>query len=96
MIYRLRCLLKEASREDFANLVTSGDLVKRHLQKLVSEAAPARLRCLYISHEEHAQRGTWSPEELRTLGLELVATVEECDFILANGVQARARPQSVA
>ncbi|CAJ1394589.1 unnamed protein product [Effrenium voratum] len=73
--------------EDFVSFVTSGDLAKRHLQLLISEAAPARLRCLFISHEDHLQRGTWSPEELRIMGLELVASAQDADFILANGVQ---------
>ncbi|CAE7226431.1 hypothetical protein AK812_SmicGene25681 [Symbiodinium microadriaticum] len=73
--------------EYFQSLVTSGDQAKRYLEKLISEAAPVRLSCLFISHADHVERGTWSPEELRSMGLELVASVDECDFVLANGVQ---------
>eukprot|EP00439_Symbiodinium_sp_Y106_P064152 s181_g10.t1 len=73
--------------EYFQSLVTSGDQAKRYLEKLISEAAPVRLSCLFISHADHVERGTWSPEELRSMGLELVASVDDCDFVLANGVQ---------
>ena len=71
----------------FTNVVTSGDQAKRYLEALISEAAPVRLRCVFISHADHAERGTWSPEQLRSMGMELVSSIEECDFILANGVQ---------
>ena len=75
------------AQKHFENVVTSGDQARRYLEKLISEAAPVRLRCVFISHANHAERGTWSPEELRSMGVELVSNMDECDFVLANGVQ---------
>lgn len=73
----------------FDGIFTSGDLLKRHLLAIVSkrvESGKPKFRVAYIGRKDHANRGVWSPEDLKAMGFELASSAEEADMVLATGL----------